>query len=135
MRQRTDAPTQIDAFNKLYEGPSNPSTGQRIYAGWSAGSELGWRGVIGGPNVFPTAGQFFRNTVFRDASWDWRRFDFDKDWTYAIAHFGPLVNADGVDLRAFEQAGGKVLHDHGCGSAGPHPDQFDPMDALCISKA
>jgi feruloyl esterase len=172
-------PAQIGAFNSLYEGPSNPSTGQRIYAGWSAGSELDWRGIIGGPNVFPTAEQFFRNMVFRDASWDWRRFDFDKDWTHAMANFGPLVNADDADLRAFEQAGGKLLHYHGwgdvnhapmqsvryydnvvetmgrgvpsgqagqrvarfyrlfmvpgssgCSSAGPHPDQFDPMDAL-----
>ena len=172
-------PAQVGAFNKLYEGPINPSTGQRIYAGWSPGSELDWRGIIGGPNVFPTAEQFFRNMVFRDAAWDWRRFDFDKDWTYAMANFGPLVNADDADLRAFEQAGGKLLHYHGwgdvnhapmqsvryyddvvaalgrglppwqagervarfyrlfmvpgssgCGSAGPHPDQFDPMDAL-----
>jgi len=172
-------PAQAGAVTKIYEGPSDPLTGQRIYAGWALGSELEWASIIAGPNVFPTAEQFFRNMVFRDAAWDWRRFDFDKDWKFAVANFGPLVNADDPDLRALEQAGGKLLHYHGwgdvnhapmqsvryyddvvatlgrstpqgqagdrvarfyrlfmipgssgCGSAGPHPDQFDPMDAL-----
>lgn len=165
---------QAGAFRKLYEGPVNPRTGVRIYAGWSPGSELGWGGVIAGPNVFPTAELFFRNMVSRDPAWDWRRFDFDRDWLFAVSNFGNLVNADDPDLRTFEKAGGKMLHYHGwgdvnhapmqsvryyeaaaaragsvaglrnfyrlfmvpgsngCASSGPHPDQFDPMDALRV---
>ncbi len=172
-------PAQVGALSKLYAGPSNPRTGERIYAGWAPGSELNWGGIVGGPNVFPTAELFFRNMVFRDPAWNWRSFDFDAHWTHAVRNFGALVNADEPDLRAFERAGGRMLHYHGwtdanhapmqsvhyydavvnamavdapaapagervarfyrlfmvpgssgCASTGPHPDQFDPMEAL-----
>lgn len=114
---------QVGALSKLYAGPTNPRTGERIYAGWSPGGERNWGGIIGGPNVFPTAELFFRNMVFRDPAWNWRSFDFDRQWTYAVANFGALVNADDPDLSAFERAGGRMLHYHGWNDANHAPMQ------------
>jgi feruloyl esterase len=51
--------------------------------------------------------------VFRDPAWNWRNFDFDRDWKYATDNFGALLNADDPDLGAFARHGGKLLHYHG----------------------
>jgi feruloyl esterase len=104
---------QAGALEKLYAGPRNPRTGASVYTGWPKGSELGWGGVIAGPNVFSTADQFFKNMVFKNAAWDWRTFNFDADVTFATDNFGNLVNAVDPDLTPFEAAGGKMLHYHG----------------------
>ena len=104
---------QVGALKKLYEGPKNPRTGERIYAGWSPGSELGWGGVIAGPNVFPTADLFFKNMVFKDTSWNYKKFDFDSSIQFAVSQFGAIVNANDPDLSQFEKNGGKLLHYHG----------------------
>ena len=104
---------QVGALKKLYDGPKNPRTGARIYSGWSPGSELGWGGVIAGPNVFPTADLFFKNMVFKDSNWSYKNFDFDSSIQFAVSQFGAIVNADDPDLVRFEKNGGKLLHYHG----------------------
>ncbi len=104
---------QVGALQKLYEGPRNPRTGERVYSGWSPGSELGWGGVIAGPNVFPTADLFFKNMVFKDPNWSYKNFNFDSHYQFAVSQLGAIVNADDPDLSRFEKNGGKLLHYHG----------------------
>lgn len=104
---------QVVALKKLYEGPSNPRTGEKIYSGWSPGSELGWGGVIAGPNVFPTADLFFKNMVFKDPNWSYKNFDFDSSIQFSVSQLGAIVNADDPSLDQFEKNGGKLLHYHG----------------------
>src|SRR5947209_3197176 len=51
---------EVDALEKVYQGPRNPRTGEEIYPGLVPGSERGWGGHTAGPNIFATADQFFK---------------------------------------------------------------------------
>ncbi|MCW5888966.1 MAG: tannase/feruloyl esterase family alpha/beta hydrolase [bacterium] len=124
----TDA--QIAALAKLYDGPRT-SKGRRIYPGYPPGGELG-SGDEPGPISEPSIGgwetwlvgelpgiahfiqdAFFRFLVFEDATWDWRRFDFDRDVARTEAKLGPVMDAVDPDLRAFRARGGRLLAFHG----------------------
>ncbi len=108
-------PTELAAVKKIYEGPSNPRTGERIFPGWPFGSESagptatqgpGWRQIIDLPE--PRRTEFWNYFVFNNASWDWRTFDFDRDLEYANRKIG-YVSAIDHDLSAFKRSGGKLL--------------------------
>jgi feruloyl esterase len=107
---------QVGALENVYAGPRNPRTGERVYPGLVRGSERGWGGHVTGPNIFPTADQFFRWMVFNDPNWDYKQFDFDRDLGFADANFSAIIDAIDPDLRAFERRGGKILHYHNWGS-------------------
>jgi feruloyl esterase len=103
---------QVDALEKVYEGPRNPRTGEEIYPGLVRGSERGWGGHTAGPNIFSTADQFFKFMVYNDPNWDYRTFDFDSDLDYTDTHFSQLLDAIDPDLTAFKKRGGKILFSH-----------------------
>src|SRR5262249_36026025 len=103
---------QVDALEKVYEGPRNPRTGEEIYPGLVRGSERGWGGHTAGPNIFSTADQFFKFMVYNDPTWDYRTFDFDSDLDYTDTHFSQLLDAIDPDLSAFKKHGGKILFSH-----------------------
>jgi len=106
-------PAQVEAVNKVYQGPVNPRTGESVYPGFSYGSELRWGQFVAGPKVFPTAAQFFGNVVFKKADWDYTTFDFDKDMAVVQESAAKLVDAVETDLSGMLQSGGKILHYHG----------------------
>ncbi len=121
---------QIAAVKKVYAGPRNPRTGEQIIAGYSPGSESpegdtwahGWRTYIT-DRTEPMRVDFWKYWVFNDPNWDWRKFDYDRDVTYADTKVG-AVNASSPDLSAFRARGGKVLMYSGWADpVGP------PMDA------
>jgi len=103
---------QVDALEKVYQGPRNPRTGEELYPGLPRGSERGWGGHTAGPNIFATADQFFKFMVYNDPSWDYRTFNFDSDFTGAKARFSPLIDAVDPDLRPYRKSGGKILFSH-----------------------
>ena len=103
---------EVSALEKVYAGPRNPRTGASIYPGLVKGSERGWGGHTAGPNIFSTADQFFKFMVFQDPAWDYRGFDFDADYAYAVDNFGHIINATSPDLEAFRKRGGKILYYH-----------------------
>lgn len=103
---------EVSALEKVYAGPRNPRTGASIYPGLVKGSERGWGGHTAGPNIFSTADQFFKFMVFKDPAWDYRGFDFDADYAYAVDNFGHIINATSPDLTAFRKRGGKILFYH-----------------------
>jgi len=103
---------QVEALEKVYQGPRNPRTGEEIYPGLVRGSERGWGGHTAGPNIFSTADQFFKFMVYNDASWDYRTFNFDSDLAYTDMHFSALIDAIDPDLSAFRKRGGKLLFSH-----------------------
>ena len=103
---------QVDALEKVYQGPRNPRTGEELYPGLPRGSERGWGGHTAGPNIFATADQFFKFMVYNDPSWDYRTFNFDSDFTSAKARFSPLIDAVDPDLRPYRKSGGKILFSH-----------------------
>lgn len=103
---------QVEALEKVYQGPRNPRTGEEIYPGLVRGSERGWGGHTAGPNIFSTADQFFKFMVYNDPTWDYRTFNFDSDLAYTHAIFSPLIDAINPDLSAFRKRGGKILQSH-----------------------
>jgi Tannase and feruloyl esterase len=106
---------QIAAAKKVYAGPRNPRTGEQIIAGYSPGSESpegdswahGWRTYITDPNE-PMRLDFWKDWVFNNPTWDWHKFDYDRDVAYADAKL-VAVNASSPDLTPFKARGGKLL--------------------------
>jgi feruloyl esterase len=121
-----DAPTcltaaQAEAVRKIYAGPRNPRTGERIYPGLERGSEsaggslsagASWSALIAGPQTF-LGGDFFKFMAFENASWDFHTLDFDRDIAFADAKMASVINSTSPDLSDFEALGGKLILWHG----------------------
>ncbi len=112
----------------IYSGPRNSRTGVSIYPGFAYGSEAdpsiakplayGW-GAIQGPLAQIFAIPLLRTMVYRDPTWDWRGFDWDKDVAEVDRKVGADITALSPDLRPFRAHGGKLLIYQGWG------DQFN----------
>jgi feruloyl esterase len=110
---------QVSAVEKIYGGPVNPRTGQKLYPGLYPGGELGW-GKNGGQMVINRAAtsgvsssDFFRYALFRNPDWEFRTFDFDHDLQTADEKLGPITNATDPDLKEFRKLGHKLIYYHG----------------------
>ena len=93
------------ALEKIYSGPVNPRTGERIYAGVTPGCEFamlaGFPGVLMA-NYFP-----FRWAFGTD--YDYHSFDFDRDVEKMNQKLAKPLNANSPDLSAFHRKSGKLL--------------------------
>jgi len=103
--------SQVEAVRRIYSGARNPRTGERIFAGWPAGTETTWTTYFVGP-AEPRRNEFWRLWVFNDPAWDWHTFDFDRDLAYADTKMA-VVNSVDADLRPFKARNGKLLMYHG----------------------
>ncbi len=111
---------QVGAVEKIYSGPVNPRTGQKIYEGMYPGNEMGW-GKAGGQMVINRPGassgvssfDFMRYTLFDKPAWDFHTFDFDKDLQALEAKFASVTNATDANLEQFRKLGHKLLYYHG----------------------
>jgi hypothetical protein len=119
---------QITALNKIYAGPRNPRTGQRISTGYEpTGENSGnWQSYIIGTApgtalqlLFSAA--FYSGFVFEDPNWDYRTFDFDEDVAFAREKLALILDATNPDLSVFKRRGGKMIQYHGWIDASPHP--------------
>ena len=115
---------QVAALSSMYDGARNPRTGERIYFGWTKGSEssgralpnlLGWNLYWADPNdpMRPARVSFWRYWAFGDPNWNWWTFDFDRDLKVADEKLAPVINAMNPDLERFSERGGKIIHYHG----------------------
>jgi len=107
---------QVAAVRKFYQGPINPRTGDRIYAGNPRGSEAN----SGFPAAFATLAP---EAAFRWAGLtraDQLTFDFDHDMDTVDEHvdehmdivgepLAAILNANTADLEEFESHGGKLI--------------------------
>ena len=90
---------EIIALKKIYDGPVNPRTGERIYSGLP----------LGGTSLETTVVHLYPfNWVFGN-SFDYTKFDFDRDMAKADSVLGPLLNANDPDLAPMKRRGGKIL--------------------------
>ena len=110
---------QVSAVEKIYNGPVNPRTGQKLYPGLYPGGELGW-GKAGGQFVINRAkssgvssNDFFRYALFQNPDWEFRNFDFDRDGKAADEKLAPVTNATDPNLEEFRKLGHKLLYYHG----------------------
>jgi len=104
---------QVEAARKIYAPAKNPRTGAVIFPGMARGSELGWPALAAGPKPLSIADDHYKYVVFKNADWDFRTLDFDKDVALADAADGGAINATDPDLSAFVARGGKLLLYHG----------------------
>lgn len=98
-------PAQVEAARKVYAGPSNPRTGEQVFAGLERGSELGWS-----PGPTGLAADFFRFIVFKDPNWDPKTLDFDKHVALVDSREEfRILDATRADLGTFTRRGGKLI--------------------------
>jgi len=112
----TDAATcltapQVAAMRKFYEGPINPRTGKRIYAGRTRGSES-YSGYPAALATLATTDGSSNYWVFGN-DFDWLTFDFDHDMDTIDDALAARLNANTADLEEFKSHGGKLLLFHG----------------------
>jgi feruloyl esterase len=103
---------EVEAADKIYQGPKNPRTGERIFPGLEPGSELRWWmfGDGGDPAI---VGSYFRYLVFKDAGWKAASLNFDSDIALAEKLNGRELSANDPDLSEFFGDGGKLILYHG----------------------
>ena len=100
---------QVGAVRKFYQGPINPRTGERIYAGNAQGSESN----SGFPAAFATFGRPTALQWALDNDFDFLTFDFDHDVDTVDEELAARLNANAADLEEFKSHGGKLILAHG----------------------
>lgn len=105
--------SQIDALKAIYQGPRNARTGEQIYPGFEVGSESMFPIQTSGPEPFAVATTYMKHIVFKDANWDFKIFDYDKDVTRAQQAGSAQLDVSPNGLDAFFAGGGKLLLSHG----------------------
>ena len=117
---------QVATLRRIYSGPTNPRTGERIFPGYPMGTEAvqgGWvPWIVSASSQAPSIQASFGNSyyghaVFEQSNWDFRTLDFDQDVAFGDAKVGPVLNATNPDLRSFRANGGKLIQYHGWGDA------------------
>src|SRR5580698_9015787 len=119
---------QANALKKIYAGPQN-SKGEQLFPGYEPGGETGlggwgsWiTGLSAGKSIqLAFANGFFGDMISQDASWDFRKMNFDSDMKVADDKGARIFNATDPNLKAFRDHGGKLLLYHGWSDAAIPP--------------
>jgi feruloyl esterase len=106
-------PPQVEAARRIYAPAKNPRTGAEIFPGMALGSEMGWAALAGGPGPLTISNDHYRFIVFKNAEWDFKTLDFDKDVALADRLDDGVMNATDPNLKAFFNRGGRLLMYHG----------------------
>ena len=124
---------QAEALKKIYAGPHNPRTGQKISPGYEPGTEdtPGIPGISFASYVFGAApgasldaifsSAFFGGFVFENPGWKFSDLNFDKDIEKTEQKVGSALNATNTDLTAFRSHGGRLVQYHGWNDGSPSP--------------
>ncbi len=121
---------QLDALKKVYKGPINPRTGERIYNGMPIGSEMYGCGIIDcqaeeSPHYYPFIWSLGENCNPYD-------FDFDKDLELVSDALSADMNANNPDLSEFNNLGGKlIMYSGSADPCVPFPDAMRYYERVC----
>jgi feruloyl esterase len=128
-------PLQLAAVRRLYAGPVNPHTGERIYPGLTPGSE----GLPLGPSRFSDPSIVSRLFVMRwglGGAFSADGFDFDRDMDRVDARLSSALNANDSDLSDFARHGGKLMLYSGLADPGvPFNDVIQYYDRVLATNA
>jgi feruloyl esterase len=133
-------PVETEAARRLYDGPRDPQTGQRLTAGGPMpGSELGWIGVFVPRNanepIFSEmiALDALRNMLFETnppADFKLADLHFDRATFDLLRARHPLFDATNPDLAPFAAHGGKLIVWQGWSD--PH---ISPLNTIAYHEA
>ncbi len=132
---------QVATVRKLYAGPRNPRTNEKIHSRLYRGSELDWDFFIGSANPIGIATGTLRDAILKDATWDFRKtpIDFDRDVARADQSDIARVNAFNPDIAAYLARGGKLILTGGWNNAlvPPEPivDYYTKVEATVGSRS
>ena len=111
---------QVATLRRIYDGPLNPRTGEKIFSGFAPGTESAPGSNLltpARPDAFSFGNAYFGQALFEQANWDFRTMDFDKDIDLSDRKGSPVVDAINPDLRSFRAHGGKLIQYHGWSDA------------------
>ncbi len=109
---------QVEAVRKIYAGPTNPRTNERIWSPLYRGSELDWSFFSEAPSPIGIATGALR-VILGDPTWDYRTTGVDFDRHVAMADQSDLarVNASNPDISEYVRRGGKLILSGGWNNA------------------
>ena len=122
-------PAQVAAAQDMYGGTKRSQSQEQVYPGLAFGSELGWD-PVNGLQPLPIAESYFKDVVLQDSSWDYTRFNVDRDVAKADAAHAALMNATDPNLRPFFARGGKLIQYHGW-----NDQQISPFNSVNYYKS
>jgi feruloyl esterase len=103
------SPAELTTLHKIYAGPGNPRTGERIYTPIPVASENSPAGVATQQDPKKMANQWYPFLWALGSSFDDCKFDFDHDQDLVDQRLAPILNANNPDLTLMQQRGGKLL--------------------------
>jgi feruloyl esterase len=107
---------QVEAARKIYAGPTNPRTNEKIWPPLYRGSELDWSFFTDSPAPIGIATSALR-VILGDPSWDYGTVDFDRHVAQADMSDVARVNASNPDVSEFVRRGGKLILSGGWNNA------------------
>ncbi len=112
-------PAQVEAARKIYAGPANPRTNERIWSPLYRGSELDWSFFTESAAPIGIATSTLRDAILKDPAWDYRTTPVDFDAHVALADRSDIarVNASNPDISAYVRRGGKLILSGGWNNA------------------
>lgn len=117
---------ELAALKMIYAGPTNPKTGERIYAPMPFGSESYKLGIAFQEDKAKANTLMYPFLWAFGAGFNPLTFDFDKDETTLDTKLASILNANNPDLTAFQKRGGKLIMFTGTADPiVPFPDELN----------
>jgi feruloyl esterase len=107
---------QVEAVQKIYSGPTNPRTNQKIWSPLYRGSELDWSFFTESAAPIGIATGALR-VILDDPTWNYQAVDFDRHVALADASQIARVNASNPDISEYVKRGGKLMLSGGWNNA------------------
>ena len=107
-------PAQVETMRALYAPIKNAQGAIVSPPLLQPGTELGWA-TLAGPKPLGLATEAMQYVVFKDANWDWHRFNPATDFDMALRSDERVLGLTDPNLKPFFDRGGKLLMYHGWG--------------------
>jgi feruloyl esterase len=109
---------QVEAVQKIYAGPTNPRTNEKVWSPLFRGSELDWSFFSEGAAPIGIATSALR-MILDDPTWDYRTSPIDFDRHVALADKSAIagVSASNPDISDYVRRGGKLILSGGWNNA------------------